>query len=396
MLDQKPINGLRHDLDKYFDELQQFHSTKELVRSDLYHRLKPEIDRILNGIVGENMASVATTKTSGASIRATAWNIERGRRLDGVIETLRSHPVISASDIFLLTELDYGMARSGNRLVAHEIATALNLNYVFAPSYINLSKGAGLEREADGHNTHALHGNAVFSRYPIRDPHAFGLPNGKDKMAGREKRIGQQRSVIATVESPMGPIRVVSVHLDAHSARRMRRHQLETLTGFLDTLKPDLPVLMGGDWNTSTYNSSRAIYSILGFWRRVFMGVKYVMNNHYPYPERWFERPLFRMLERRGYTWRTLNQPGVCTLHYDVMSMAHNSNAAEWVPLWCFRIIEWSLKDHDGLCFFKLDWFAGRHVHAVPGSPQVIGGLRDEQGPLSDHDAIVVDFTVGR
>jgi hypothetical protein len=62
-----------------------------------------------------------------------------------------------------------------------------------------------------------------------------------------------------------------------------------------------LPVLIGGDWNTSTYNSRRAVYSIFGFWRRVMMGSGYFIRNHYPHPDRWFERHLFRELESRGW-----------------------------------------------------------------------------------------------
>ena len=44
--------------------------------------------------------------------------------------------------MLLLTELDYGMARTGNRFVARELARALKLNYAFAPCYLNLTKGA--------------------------------------------------------------------------------------------------------------------------------------------------------------------------------------------------------------------------------------------------------------
>jgi hypothetical protein len=32
----------------------------------------------------------------------------------------------------------------------------------------------------------------------------------------------------------------------------------------LDTLQPRLPVLIGGDWNTTTHDASRALFSILG------------------------------------------------------------------------------------------------------------------------------------
>jgi hypothetical protein len=162
----------------------------------------------------------------------------------------------------------------------------------------------------------------------------------------------------------------------------------------LERLEPRLPVLVGGDWNTSTYNSSRAVYSIFGFFRRVLMGVRHVIRNHYVYPERWFERGLFRELESRGFAYRELNEPGAGTLHYDVQDLAANTNMADWVPQWCFWWINWALRESGGRCSLKLDWFAGRDLTPDPASPpRVVGDLRDRDGGvLSDHDAIVVDF----
>ena len=40
------------------------------------------------------------------------------------------------------------------------------------------------------------------------------------------------------------------------------------------------------------------------------MGPKNVAKNHLPHPERFFEKPLFDMLERRGYKFRDLNNIG--------------------------------------------------------------------------------------
>ncbi|HEX8852687.1 MAG TPA: endonuclease/exonuclease/phosphatase family protein, partial [Pyrinomonadaceae bacterium] len=290
---------------------------------------------------------------------------------------------------------DYGMARSGNRHVAREIAEALGWSYAFAPCYVNLAKGSGLESEATGENAEALHGNAVLSRYPLARAHSLALPNGKDKMRGKEKRLGCQRAVVADVEPPAGMLRVVSLHLDAHSSQRHRQRQMRVVLDHLDTLEPNLPVLIGGDWNTSTYNSSRAVYSIFGFFRRVLMGVRHVIRNHYVYPERWFERHMFRELEARGYSYRELNEPGAGTLHYDVEDLAANTNMADWVPAWCFWWIRWALKENNGRCSLKLDWFAGRDLAPDPATPpRVVGGLRARDGGvLSDHDAIVVDFT---
>jgi endonuclease/exonuclease/phosphatase family metal-dependent hydrolase len=389
---------LHHALTPFFPELAQFPTTKALAASALYARLRPEIERVLGSVVQENFATgdaaapSASASNTGA-IRATAWNIERGLRLEGLLRDFKEHERIGRSDVLLLTELDYGMARSRNRFVAREIALSLKLNYVFAPCYLALNKGSGVEKFVAGENELALHGNALFSRYPLRRAHQLALPNGKDKMQGAEKRLGSQRVVIADMEHPLGHVRLVSLHLDAHSTQRHRHGQMKLLLDHLDTLEPRLPVLVGGDWNTQTYNSSRAVYSILGFFRRTMMGVGHVIENHYPYPDRWFERHLFRELERRGYDYRGLNEAGACTLHYNVEDLAVNTNIGDWIPQWCFWFINRALRKYEGRCSFKLDWFTGRGLVAdTARPPQVIADLRDEEGPLSDHDAIVLDF----
>lgn len=386
---------LEHSLRPHFRELARFHSTKTLEASALYARLRPEVERVLNGVEQGDFRREANSLDAGA-VRATAWNIERGTHLGEILRVLREHEVLSRSDVLLLTELDHGMARSGNRHVAREIAEGLGMAYAFAPCYVNLSKGSGLESGAEGENAEALHGNAVLSRWPVRQAWSIALPNGKDKMKGREKRLGNQRAVVCEVAHPAGLFRAVSLHLDAHSSQRHRELQMRVVLDFVERLGPRLPVLVGGDWNTSTYNSRRAVYSIAGFFRRVLMGVGHVIENHYLKPERWFERGLFRELERRGYAYAPLNEPGAGTLHYDVKDLAANTNMGEWVPRWCFWWIEWALRDHGGRCSLKLDWFAGSGIEPDPQTPpRVIGELRGRGGEvLSDHDPIVLDFTM--
>jgi endonuclease/exonuclease/phosphatase (EEP) superfamily protein YafD len=259
------------------------------------------------------------------------------------------------------------------------------MNYAFAPCYVALTKGAGIEKEAGGNNRESLHGNALLSRYPMHRAHSLALPNGKDKMKGAEKRIGSQRAVIADIAHPAGMLRAVSLHLDAHSSQNHRYLQMRRLLDHLETLNPHLPILIGGDWNTTTHNASRALYSILGYCRRVLMGVRRVVANHYPYPERWFERRLFRELEQRGYKYREFNQAGQCTLHYNVRDLAANLNMREWVPLWCFWFINWALERTGGSCSMKLDWFAGKGIHPIAPATAV-QGLE-----ASDHDPIVME-----
>ncbi|RPI21369.1 MAG: hypothetical protein EHM61_24930 [Acidobacteria bacterium] len=386
---------LEHDLARFFPELRRFSSTVELEQSPLYREIRPEVEEVLGGIQEGDFWTGITRGGESGAIRATAWNIERGIQLDRVIAMLRDHPLLAPSDVFFLTELDHGMARSGNRLVAREIAAALGLHYAFAPCYMNLAKGSGLESEARGENSLALHGNALFARCPLLFSHSLALPNGKDKMGGKEKRLGCQKAVVALVDHPLGRFWAVSLHLDAHSSQKHRHAQMCIVLDHAERLTPKHPVLIGGDWNTSTYNSKRATYSILGYWRRVMMGVRHVIKNHYPYPERWFERRLFSELESRGYRYRDLNELGACTLHYDVKDLALNRNMGEWIPRWCFWFINWALEQNtgnEGRCSFKLDWFAGRHIQpAGQQKPFVVHDIRQKEH-LSDHDPIILDF----
>ncbi|HEV8591970.1 MAG TPA: hypothetical protein VGQ55_07685, partial [Pyrinomonadaceae bacterium] len=142
-----------HDLAKYFPELLKFESTPEMERSDLYAKIKPEVERILNAVVQENLSDFSVSSVSSVvsgfqkarttehtgrseSISVLAWNIERGIVFDGIVYALRNHEQLKGKDVLLLTELDYGMVRSGNRFVVRELAQALALNYAFAPVYV--------------------------------------------------------------------------------------------------------------------------------------------------------------------------------------------------------------------------------------------------------------------
>lgn len=384
-------SAVEHTLAEFLPTLNGFESTHKLELSPQYETLRREIEEVLNRVVHENLA--LATPPLRSFVRATAWNIERGLKLDELVSFFLEHPVVRESDILLLTELDWGMARTNNRFVAREIASKLGFNFGFATCYIALDKGSGLETNAPGENTQALHGNAILSRFPLSEVHSIALPNGKDLMKGKEKRLGCQRAVVATIHHPSGNFRAVSLHLDAHSSQRHRCRQTTILLDHLQSLRPSLPVLIGGDWNTSTHDSSRALYSILGYTRRVLMGIRHVIENHYPHPDRWFERHLFRELERRGYRYHDLNQPGTCTLHYSIEDMEANQRMADWIPNWCFWFIRWALQKTGGRCSMKLDWFAGTGILPHPNqSPCVIKDAYSRGKLLSDHDPIVLDF----
>ena len=384
---------IRDEIAPHLSELACCRSTKELGRNRVYRRLEPVLRTVLEtpewGDLGWNGVAPRS------AYRFVAWNVERGIELDGQIEALRSHPYLREADVVLLTETDLGMARSDNRHVAREIAGELGYHYAFVPCYLNLSKGSGLEFHSPGENELGLHGNAVLSRYPIRRARPIHLENGTDLMAGREKRLGCQTALAAEIEFPNGRLAAVSLHLDANSSQRHRSRQMRQV---LDGLRPEIasgmPVVIGGDWNTSTYNSSRAIYAIPGFWLRVLMGVENVIQNHYLHPYHRFERDLFRALEERGFDFRRSNVLGERTATYDAYCSKTRQNLGEWIPGWCFAFIRWSLRNHGGRCPIKIDWFATRGLRTR--NPVVIHELREGRGvPLSDHDPVGVEVAIG-
>src|SRR5437016_3942242 len=102
----------------YLAELARFESTNELERSSFYQKLKAGFDAILDHVWQENFAH--TSPAPAETIDVVAWNIERGICVDAVIQALRHHPSLSSADVLLLSELDWGMARTNNRFVARE------------------------------------------------------------------------------------------------------------------------------------------------------------------------------------------------------------------------------------------------------------------------------------
>jgi endonuclease/exonuclease/phosphatase family metal-dependent hydrolase len=378
---------IRAELRPHFEALARCRSTAELLGLPLYRDLEPKLHRVLRIPVTESFATGEARARD--RYRVVAWNLERGIELEGQLEAFHHHPYLRDADLVLLTETDVGMARSGNRDVARVLAQELGMNFAFAPCYLNLAKGSGREYDVRGENDVGLHGNAILSRYPLESARVIPLQNGKDKMAGREKRIGSQAALAVEVGFPGMPLTAVAVHLDAQSRQSHRRDQIRDVLRALDGSGP---ALIGGDWNTTTHNSSRAFFAIMGYWLRVFLGVDRSID-HYLHPDRWFEKELFASLGRHGFDYREANVLGERTMSYDVACGKTRDNLGEWIPGWCFAFIRWALRNHEGRCPLKVDWFAARGVRTE--RPVVIHDLREgRETPLSDHDAIGVEVGI--
>ena len=156
----------------------------------------------------------------GPSLRVAFWNIERGLELDDIelfltdknafmakVEEERAKAkqdgkrirpvdlekipeeieILKAADVWLLNEVDWGVKRTQYREVVRELAKTLNMNWAYGVEFLEIDpKQLGTDTFDDGESREsqqqlqevfsvdkdrlrALHGNAVLSRYPIRN-----------------------------------------------------------------------------------------------------------------------------------------------------------------------------------------------------------------------------------
>jgi len=110
----------------------------------------------IHKIVGRP-AAVASPAVLPERLAVVSWNIERGVRFAGVLDTLKTLD----ADVLLLQEVDRYCDRSGGRDVAANLAAALGMNWIFAGEFQEIGEGT----KGRG----ALHGQAILSRYPITD-----------------------------------------------------------------------------------------------------------------------------------------------------------------------------------------------------------------------------------
>lgn len=173
------------------------------------------------------------------------FNMERGVHLEEIREFLRDCPDIQPFDVILANELDDGCFRSGNKNTARELARAFGLNYAWGLEFIEL---------VDERNEKGFHGNAVFSRWPIRRSGVIRLPEQYNWYFDRQRRIGGRLAVFAELDVGGKPVGVVSIHLENRTHGAGRQAQMAAILEAVDWELPGMPVILGGDLNTNTFD----------------------------------------------------------------------------------------------------------------------------------------------
>lgn len=190
-------------------------------------------------------AGKAAPPTADGTVSALVFNMERGVNCNAIIEFLKTSPDIQPFDIILANELDDGCTRSGERDVTREIGEALQMHYVFALEFIELKQSAASK---------GFHGNAVFSRYPIRWARVLRLPEENNWFFDRQCRIGGRCAIFAEIDVNGQSLGVVSIHLENRTSGEGRLRQMNAIYEEALRLFPDMPILLGGDLNTNTFD----------------------------------------------------------------------------------------------------------------------------------------------
>jgi endonuclease/exonuclease/phosphatase family metal-dependent hydrolase len=362
---------LTHQLAPHYAALQQIRNRRALLKSPLWAQIGAEIERVCGAVEISHDADARPR----AGLRAAAWNIQRGSRLDE-ISTILAH--IDA-DLILLVEVDNGMGRSGDRHVARELAERLRMSYAFGVSYLVLEDDFGENRDRRP-NSLALAGTAVLSRLPIRSAVNVDLPELRDKFSSSEKRLGRKRALAVEVELPDGPLMVGAAHLDSNAGPSGRARQLAAL---LSALKGR--AVVGGDFNSTTYDAASPWSLAKDLLHKLFVtGFRATVEN-YMTPERRYETVLFDELCRHDFVLDGFNDRARGTVNYDLQHPYAIQKAREKVGRFLTWLLQRRLRPWNGLVPARLDWFAGREVK--PAAARVV----DPAG-ASDHSPIVVEL----
>jgi hypothetical protein len=222
---------LDHDFTEALAHIASIRTRRKLERDPVYRGIKPQLERVLRASSGTSSrrSGPRCTPRRPGQVRVAAWNVERGKRFEGLRHALIHDPELREADLLLLTEVDIGMGRSNNRNVPREIAAELGMGYVFANYHIVLAEGDRGERGHGIPNTKALHGCALLTRFPVLRFEAVELYERKrqvprDREAHRQQAHAAVRAAAArrAADGRAGPPRPVRRPAQPGGAARAR------------------------------------------------------------------------------------------------------------------------------------------------------------------------------
>jgi endonuclease/exonuclease/phosphatase family metal-dependent hydrolase len=189
------------------------------------------------------------------SIRVVNWNINRGLRLQKVIEFLAG----AKADVFLLQESDLNARRTHHLNVAKEIAQKLQMNYVFGREFQELTQGS--------RTSPAYHGQATLSRWPLSNPRIIRFQKQSHfwrphwflpEIAPFQERLGGRMALVSAVNIAGKTIVVYNLHLESRGDDNLRCSQLDEALDDARQYNWDTTILLAGDFNLDVSQAAAA------------------------------------------------------------------------------------------------------------------------------------------
>ncbi len=207
-------------------------------------RLSPEnsMDQILSG----SFAPLRFQLWPRDSFRVVDWNIDRGTQLQGILDFIKE----AKADVILLQEVDLNAKRTHRLDIAREIARTLQLNFVFATEFQELTQGS--------QHSPAYQGQATISPWPIKNarlirfrrqtnfwrPHWY-LPH----IEPFQERLGGRIALVATIELGGQTMATYNLHLESKEDDALRVSQLNEVLTDAGSAPKNTATLIAGDLN---------------------------------------------------------------------------------------------------------------------------------------------------
>jgi endonuclease/exonuclease/phosphatase family metal-dependent hydrolase len=301
-------------------------------------------------------------------MRIVTWNIEKGKRWS-MLEDCLQHEAIRTADVLCLNESDEGMARSGNRRIAHELGERLGMQVAFGQTFREFTKGLGDELLAPGENTTAIQGNAILSRLPILATENLRLPSCFDHSKRAEKRDGDRHALIVRLDSGGGgELTIANAHLEVFGTARCRSAQMR----FLLSRLPAGRAVVTGDFNTNTFNRGSAWHLYHALACLCFTDAQRRVRSP------WIYEPLFQELALAGFSWQSFNDDRP-TCPVELSSLEERSD----LPVFIRKFVLSRCRSLP----FRLDFICGRDVRALSPGRTIV----DLPCLPSDHFPITCD-----
>ncbi len=319
---------------------------------------------------------------SAAALHVVHWNVLHGVRFTAISDALQQAPELARADLVSLNEVDVGLARSGSRPVAFDLAARLGLHAAWAAQFLELEGGARPGTMAAPEPGECWFGLALLSRFPIVAARRIELPSPAGLLFDRERKAGAFVALVARIEHPVRPFTAVVTHLDVHGAPATRAAQMRAL---LENVPPGA-ALLAGDFNTTTFARgaplrSMATLATLAASPRAHLRDRLLR----PYEPRARPRePLFEVLRQQQFEFEAFNDAAVTLdLHFaDVHELAALPASLQRAAL---RALGW-VERRNGM---RLDWITARgFVPDAARPPCAVPSLMRGAGAASDHAPI--------